>query len=366
MSATSVASTAKIANISVLSPLVTRILGLNPGKFTLQGTNTYLVGRGKQRVLIDTGEGKPEYLEQLAKYAETVGFEISAIMLTHWHGDHIGGVQGILEHSKLGKLSSSLPKAFSNGIAINNTKPTVYKFRLDDEEDAALTPIEPQPHWTHPSLNKAGRLCDSRYSWDFQGVEDGQRFQFDGFTLTGFHTPGHAADHMVYWLEEERTLFSGDNVLGEGTTVFENLKEYMESLERMTKIISRASQELAAKAKATTTMTTRPKIRIYPGHGNLIEDGQSKIEEYIGHRTLRENEILRMLDSHHRERGLQESLTVPDIVGVIYKGYPQNLHMAAARGVSLHLDKLVHDNKVVPELGGARWRLRELLDEPKL
>ncbi len=53
-----------IPQIDVLSPLVTVALGQNPSSFSLQGLNPYLVGRGPRKILIDSGEGRLEYLDR--------------------------------------------------------------------------------------------------------------------------------------------------------------------------------------------------------------------------------------------------------------------------------------------------------------
>lgn len=63
------------------------------------------------------------------------------------------------------------------------------------------------------------------------------------------HTPGHTADHVIITLEEDKSLFSADCVLGEGTTVFEDLNEYLKSLNLI--------------------LDLKPTV-IFPGHGSVI------------------------------------------------------------------------------------------------
>lgn len=113
-----------LKKIEQLSARVIRVLGLNPGSHTLQGTNTYIVGTGPRRLLIDTGEGRPGYTALIAEALKEAGADgLQAILLTHHHYDHVGGVGQIRE-------------AFGNKL-------TAYKWLVDErKEEGLLMPLE--------------------------------------------------------------------------------------------------------------------------------------------------------------------------------------------------------------------------------
>jgi len=68
--------------------LIIFCVGCNPGPFTLQGTNTYLIGTGKRRILLDTGDGQvPEYFDLLQSVLKEHQVTLDQIILTHWHPD---------------------------------------------------------------------------------------------------------------------------------------------------------------------------------------------------------------------------------------------------------------------------------------
>jgi glyoxylase-like metal-dependent hydrolase (beta-lactamase superfamily II) len=171
-----------------------------------------------------------------------------------------------------------------------------------------------------------------------QGIEtlrDGQTIEGDGVTLTAIYTPGHASDHLCYYLAEENAVFTGDVVLAGSTTVIPaedgDLLDYMNSLERLKALGVR---------------------RIYPAHGPVVEDGPALIAEYIEHRLLRERQILEVLGDG--------PATVPAIVERVYAAVPKNLHVVAAQSVSSHLKKLAREQRVreLPVIDGpSRWEL---------
>ena len=222
----------ELPDVASWSPRITVALGQNPGPFTGPGTNTYLIGTGPLRILLDTGQGLPEYLPVLERAIDASGCRgIERIVLTHGHPDHTGGVPQVQQ--RFGPVP-------------------VCKF--PGPGDAGLgVPVEP--------------------------LSDGSVVETEGATLRAMHTPGHAVDHLCFTLEEDRALISGDNVLGIGTTVIPaeggDLLDYMESLERA---------------------LAREPHRIYPAHGPCIENGVEKLREYIAHRREREQQILGTLE----------------------------------------------------------------------
>jgi len=93
-------------DIDVWSERVTIALGQNPGLFTGPGTNTYLVGTGRRRILLDTGSGVAAYPDVLAGALQRAGCDgIQEIVLTHGHPDHLGGVAQVRE--RFGALRAS-------------------------------------------------------------------------------------------------------------------------------------------------------------------------------------------------------------------------------------------------------------------
>jgi hydroxyacylglutathione hydrolase len=264
---------------SALSPLVRRVVADNPSHMTGPGTNTYLVGVDEVAV-IDPGPAGKQHTDAIIGGAERE--RIRWIVLTHTHPDHAPGA------TRLAKATGAEVLAYS-------------KRERSVRVDRALA--------------------------------DGDTIDGTEFRLEVLHTPGHAPNHLCFFLDEERMLFTGDTVLGGMFSVVSpstggDMGDYLATLERLRKI-----RRLRA---------------IAPGHGEVIDEPRAKIDEYLKHRRSRERQILALV-----QRG---PTRVQDIVATLYVDTPELLLPVAAKQVYAHLKKLRAEGRVTGRDARSTWR----------
>jgi glyoxylase-like metal-dependent hydrolase (beta-lactamase superfamily II) len=159
----------------------------------------------------------------------------------------------------------------------------------------------------------------------YPDLRDGDIVRVGNLNVTALHTPGHCADHLCFWLASDGAVFTGDLILGQGSSMVTypegDVAAYLRSLDRL------ASLE--------------PRM-LFPGHWDPVPDAMAKIEEYRHHRLEREAQILAEV---RRGGG-----TAPELTRRVYGELDEKLMFAAEMTLRAHLRKLVDDG-VVREVG---------------
>jgi glyoxylase-like metal-dependent hydrolase (beta-lactamase superfamily II) len=174
----------------------------NPSPYTLEGTNTYVIG-GPAAVVVDPGPDDPEHVGRVLDRTRRAGWSVRLILVTHAHGDHAGAA---------------------------------------------------------PRLSEATGAPVGQWRAGDRPLEDGQVVESDGVRLRAVYTPGHAPDHVAFLWEGPQLLFSGDLILGRGTVMVAppggSMEDYLRSLERV------AGLDVAAIGPGHGPLVTDPKTRI--------------------------------------------------------------------------------------------------------
>lgn len=148
-----------------------------------------------------------------------------------------------------------------------------------------------------------------------QKLDEGSRLEFGASSLEVVYTPGHSDDHLCFLVD--RVLFTGDHIMGGSSVMVEDMGAYLRSLARV--------RELDLD-------------RLYPGHGEVMDDPHRVVDWYVAHRLQREQEILTAVAGG--------AGTVNDIVEVVYRDVDRSLHPLAARSVIAHLRKLADEGRL--------------------
>ena len=254
--------------------LIKKITANNGGVFTGNGTNTYLIGND-DITLIDPGPNDSDHIDKILALG---GDKIKRILVTHTHTDH----------------------------------------------SPAALPISKKLN-----IPMFGRLVDRDSEWEDETfvpdtvLSHGDTISTNEYTLETIHTPGHASNHLCFYLKDQKCLLTGDHIMDGSTVVIAppdgNMTEYIESL----KLLESYDIDYFA-----------------PGHGEFMQEPSKTIQSIIRHRLSRESKVLRCIENN-KDQDIDELLLS------VYDDVPDILHPIARMSLLAHLIKLEGDGKIL-------------------
>jgi glyoxylase-like metal-dependent hydrolase (beta-lactamase superfamily II)/8-oxo-dGTP pyrophosphatase MutT (NUDIX family) len=252
-------------------------------------TNAYVIG-DERIIVVDPAAYDDNEREKVSERIEERlrgGAVLDAVVLTHHHFDHMGAAMWLKARHRC-------------------------------------------PIWAHPITRsllegkvEVDRTIDEGDQLDLGDAETGGRFLLDVL-----FTPGHAPGHIVLWDRRPggRALIAGDMIAGVGTIIIDppegDMAVYVAQLERLARIA--------------------PGCIAMPAHGPPSVDGRAKLMEYVAHRLMREEKVMRALLA----RG---TATPVDLLDLAYDDTNPMLYPLAARSCFAHLLKLEKDGRAVRE-----------------
>jgi glyoxylase-like metal-dependent hydrolase (beta-lactamase superfamily II)/8-oxo-dGTP pyrophosphatase MutT (NUDIX family) len=272
---------------------VQRLTCGNPSMMTGPGTNSYIIGtKDTGFIVVDPGpygtydlstpDADKVHVQRLADACKNEAgvVDIRAILCTHSHPDHSPAA------APLQSLCANTPKIYG------------MQSLLTARAHSDFTPDVQVKHGDVLTLQSNDLVI----------------------TLRAIHTPGHAANHVCWALEEDGLLISGDHILNGSTTVIDppdgNMTDYLESLDKLTAACEQFDIQY-----------------ILPAHGYVLGFAKSAIARLKAHRLGREAKV----------RAAMEALPegdLNDLVVLAYDDVNQKLWPIAMRSLAAHVERL--------------------------
>lgn len=247
-------------------------------------TNTYLIVGTQGSLFVDAGWNRPGEAQARIGYWEKLGKPpLKGIAVTHRHTPHW-------------ENAPAIQRACGNAPIIAS--------RVEKPEIEAR-------------MQGAGVI---------QPVRDGETLSLGNLTIEFLDAPGHTFGSMAIFVRETRALFTGDNVMGSGSSV-----------------INPGEGEIALYLQTMAKFLRYDPAVIYPGQGPVVNEPREKINGLIQHRKDREQQIVSLLQEAPR--------SVEQIAGILYADVKPGVQHLARNQIQSHLIKLGAEGKVAAASG---------------
>lgn len=297
----------------------------------LQTINFYLIKFENSLILVDAGIAREDFYESLLHTLRQHGLtlsDITEIILTHNHGDHVGLVNYITKqhHVPVYTHSEAFPRL--------KRDPEFFHMRTN-----FFAKLYEEMGCGDEGKEQVAYLREAMEKNKHQAIEaDLFPVKMSHFGFQTIHTPGHAPDHIALYHDVTKELFAGDllikhissNALIEPDQNGRRIQTLLQHIQSMEKI-----------KKLPVTCT-------YSGHGEQIVDTKQLIDRRFHGIERKANHIKKLLIEEKR-------LTAADLAKSYYKELYEKQFSLVMSEIIGHLDYLEEKKEVIKERINGVW-----------
>ncbi|NIO36563.1 MBL fold metallo-hydrolase [Candidatus Bathyarchaeota archaeon] len=251
-------------------------------KSPLGHLNSYLIRSKSENLLIDTGLNNPLAFQSLCKDLSEVGVgpdDITGILATHFHADHVGLIHRFKEKSKNIRVLIHRTEAELSEVITSELEDYLNDMENFLKVNNAPSLIAENLQIFHPAFSAPQSYRE--LSAPTSVLEDGQEISVGEYEFQMIWTPGHSPGHICLYEPTFKILLSGDHLL---PTITPHVARFSEETNPLSDYLTSLEKIEMLDVK-----------KVLPGHEQMFEDHRERIGQLQDHHAQRLREILNNL-----------------------------------------------------------------------